>query len=167
MAALEKSPKLKEIYWKVGFLIERSQGLEHVTRALIGLLQEMEEKPTWMVLDIDPRVEELDRKTLGWLFREMEEHTNIPSSVDVALREGLEARNELAHKFFQKHIDSFHLQKGINDALADLDSLKTRINRAVREVNTALRRLIRENTTADLDALEDDIRWQIEEERDI
>ena len=56
---------------------------------------------------------------------------------------------------------------GLSAALEDLDSIHTRIDKAVRDVNTAFHFLVELHTDVDLATYKESIRCQLEDKRDI
>ena len=111
------------LYRQVGEAIHLAQALELSISLLISILNRQ------FLAGIDERQLILadDRKTLGQLIREMKKHGDLNQEAADTLSEALEARNYVAHQFFNRNVEAFKSEAGCIAALEHLDKQTKKI----------------------------------------
>ena len=69
--------------------------------------------------------ERLNRKTLGQLLDGLTRHINFDEAGEAIFHDGLAARNQLFHGFYERHGYRIQTDEGRNKMMADLERLHT------------------------------------------
>lgn len=108
---------INRLYGKVGEAIHLAQTLELSIAALVSVLNRQ----------FNSRIDEQqiilgnDRRTLGQLIREMKKHGDFNREATETLSKALEARNYVAHHFFNRNVEALRSEAGCTLSLALLD----------------------------------------------
>jgi hypothetical protein len=106
---------MERIFTQIGKTLYYAQCLEQQLKITIGIVlnkNHSRQTPT----ERESEIIKLDKKTLGFLFKELKK-TTIPPNLQKSLDTALDMRNELAHDFFWKHQDILKTEDGIAAAL--------------------------------------------------
>jgi len=159
--------KQQEILYKLGFALKLAQTFEHSLAVLVSVLSYLDDANV-LGLSIDYQIAAmgLDKKTMGSLVRAVISHTKPPTEFENVLRDGLEARNFVAHAFFREHGLELHTKKGWNRADDSLRTCCERMKRAKEAVDGPLTHLLAQLGYDSAEAFEA-FRAQVEREREV
>lgn len=147
----QKAPKLKEIYAHHGYAMFLAQALEGVlVQAIYSfvIFPSSEEEITDIVEGdsleewdqfIDNHEEMLIRKSMGALFYELKNNSEMPENLEANLKSALAKRNFLAHEFYKEYLASFYSEQGQDNAIKFLQESAISIQNAIDILNPLVR----------------------------
>ena len=133
------------LYERVGRALKVSQLLEtEIGTALLGL----DALVTNSHLNPDPdkysRLREaIEKRTLGQCLRQMKERLTLHEDLEAILNEALEARNDLAHRFFSRSGLKLQDEKGRDEMLAYLEQIMGKLERGYAFAGNVASALVR------------------------
>jgi hypothetical protein len=119
---------LRELYFEFGRAAEMAQVMETEAGNLALVYASMlvdtskitdEQREFFRAL-----VQDVNKRTFGNLFREIQKLGQIDASILAAVNDALEKRNYLTHKFFRKHNFAIHSVDGRKAMLAEIREIQ-------------------------------------------
>jgi hypothetical protein len=125
---------LRELYYEFGRTAEMAQLLETEAGNLALVYATMlidtskitdEQREFFRAL-----VEDIDKRTFGDLFRQIEKIGHIDDTILTTVNDALDKRNYLTHRFFRRHNFAIHSVEGRKAMLADLREIQRSLSLA-------------------------------------
>lgn len=131
----DESWQTREIYAKYGLAMYLAQCLE---TGLVNLLVYLEVKDGDKInsVDIDLFMEENYEKTLGRLINSLKQAMEISDNLETELKELLEIRNYLAHRYFRVKAIDFMKKDGRQHMLSELESFISKLENGDKKVGS-------------------------------
>ena len=132
-----ESWQTREVYAKYGLAMYLAQCLE---TGLVNLLVYLEVKDGDKIngMDIDSFMEENYEKTLGRLINSLKQETEISEKLETELKELLEIRNCLAHRYFRVKAIDFMEKDGRQHMLAELESFISKLQNGDKKIDSII-----------------------------
>jgi hypothetical protein len=128
------SDDLRELYYEFGRAAEMAQVMEMeagnlalVYATMLVDTSKITEEQRGCFREL---VQDLNARTFGNLFRQIQKMGKIDDSILTTVNEALEKRNYLTHKFFRQHNFAIHSVEGRATMLAELREIQETLNRA-------------------------------------
>jgi hypothetical protein len=145
-----ESIEIREVYAVTGAALYQAQCLEHEVVNSLGLAAIL---PFWTTKRPRSRAEYTARvdqiwndnyeRTFGQLLKALRQSgTTIPATVDSLLRESLERRNRLVHRYFRERANDWFTPEGrrsMADELKTMDELFRKADEALHDVSAKIR----------------------------
>jgi hypothetical protein len=125
---------LRELYYEFGRTAEMAQLMETEVGNLALVYATMlidtskitdEQREFFRAL-----VEDIDKRTFGDLFRQIEKIGHIDDTILTTVNDALDKRNYLTHRFFRRHNFAIHSVEGRKAMLADLREIQRSLSLA-------------------------------------
>ena len=131
----EELSELFSVYCYYGFAAHRAQELEQTLINLAAFLQLERPSLRTQTFLADPYAK-LDRGTMGQVIKALKKLLDFDSSLDAQLCKALEARNQLAHRFFanEERLLTASGREQMISELRNLSSVITKANSAARQL---------------------------------
>ncbi len=132
---MDKSEHCKEVYAHHGLAMYRAQCVEQSIVQLLIYFDFFEKQvPLFKSVeqweqDFDNFDQVISAKTMGQLVKKLVDLNAVDPSIEELLREGLKARNHLAHRFFVDHALNFVSEEGRNKMIAEAEEKCTLFNK--------------------------------------
>ncbi len=131
----DESWQVREVYAKYGLAMYFAQCLEtELVNLLISLKLKDRNKIT--MFDFDSFMEENYRKTLGRLINSLKQAMEISDNLETELKELLEIRNYLAHRYFRVKAIDFMKKDGRQHMLSELESFISKLENGDKKVGS-------------------------------
>lgn len=124
---MDKSEHCKEVYAHHGLAMYRAQCVEQsIVQLLIYFDFFAKQVPLFKSVeqwkqDFDNFDQVMSAKTMGQLVKKLVDLGAVDPSIETLLREGLKARNYLAHRFFVDHALNFLSEEGRNKMIVEAE----------------------------------------------
>jgi hypothetical protein len=125
---MSSSDDLRDLYYEFGRAAEMAQVMETEAGNLALVYATMlvdtskitdEQREFFRAL-----LEDVNARTFGNLFRQIQKMGQIDDSIMATVKDALEKRNYLTHRFFRKHNFAIHSVEGRKTMLADLREIQ-------------------------------------------
>ena len=133
----DESWQTREVYAKYGLAMYLAQCLE---TGLVNLLVHLEVKDGDKIhsIDIDSFMEENYEKTLGRLINSLKRAMEISENLETELKELLEIRNCLAHRYFRVKAIDFMKKDGRQHMLSELESVISKLQNGDKKIDSII-----------------------------
>ena len=133
----DESWQVREVYAKYGLAMYFAQCLEtELVNLLISLKLKDRNKIT--MFDFDSFMEENYRKTLGRLINSLKQAMEISDNLETELKELLEIRNYLAHRYFRVKAIDFMKKDGRQHMLSELESVISKLQNGDKKIDSII-----------------------------
>ena len=131
----EESWQIREVYAKYGLAMYSAQCFETgLVNLLVSLKLKDREKITRS--DIDLFTEKNYEKTLGGLIHSLKQAMKISENLETELRELLDIRNYLAHRYFRVKAVNFMKKSGRQHMLSELESIISKLENGDKKIDS-------------------------------
>jgi len=133
----DESWQTREVYAKYGLAMYLAQCLE---TGLVNLLVYLEVREGAKInsIDIDSFMEENYEKTLGRLINSLKQAMKISENLETELKELLEIRNCLAHRYFRVKAIDFMNKDGRQHMLSELESFISKLENGDKKIDSII-----------------------------
>jgi len=123
-----ESSDAKEVFSFFGLCSYCAQVLEEgLINLAVGL--RIRGQTRLVVGGIDLLFEEIGKRTLGQLIKDVRRHVDVPAEIEKTLQGALQDRNFLAHRFFASHDIDFASARGRTEMITELRQITDRFQR--------------------------------------
>jgi uncharacterized protein with HEPN domain len=131
----EESWQIREVYAKYGLAMYSAQCFE---TGLVNLLISLKLKDREKIIrsDIDLFTEKYYEKTLGRLIHSLKQAMKISENLETELRELLDIRNYLAHRYFRVKAIDFMKKDGRQRMLFELESIISKLENGDKKIDS-------------------------------
>lgn len=131
----EESWQIREVYAKYGLAMYSAQCFEtSLVNLLVSLKLKDREKITRS--DIDLFTEKNYEKTLGGLIHSLKQVMKISENLETELKELLDTRNYLAHRYFRVKAIDFMKKDGRQRMLSELESIISKLENGDKKIDS-------------------------------
>jgi len=130
----EESWQIREVYAKYGLAMYSAQCFE---TGLVNLLVSLKLKDREKIIrsDIDLFTEKNYEKTLGGLIHSLKKVMKISENLEADLKELLDIRNYLAHRYFRVKAIDFMKKDGRQRMLSELESIISKLENGDKKID--------------------------------
>ena len=127
----------REVYAKYGLAMYFAQCLETELVNLLFSLK-LKDKDKITRFEIDLFREDNYEKTLGSLIKSLKQTMEVSENLEMDLKELLEIRNYLAHRYFRVEIIDIMTKDGRQHMLSELDSFISKLENGDKKIGSIL-----------------------------
>lgn len=133
----EESWQIREVYAKYGLTMYFAQCFE---TGLVNLLVSLKLKDREKIIksDIDLFMEKNYEKTLGGLIHSLKKAIKTSENLEADLKELLDIRNYLAHRYFRVKAIDFMKKDGRQRMLSELESIISKLENGDKKIDSII-----------------------------